>query len=306
MSSLISQKEYSKVLRRSTYITLITVLFLISIKAVAFWFTGSIVILSTLADSFFDFVITATNFFLVRISLREETDQHRFGFGKYEALSAFIEAMFIFSVSIFILFLSVQRMISPETIPYTNIALTVMIISIIVNFFLVRYQSNIIKQTESIAAKAEHTHYFQDLLTNFAVIIAIILVGNFNLTLADPIFAAAISFYMIYSSVGIFRKSIDVLIDKEVDDKLKEEIKNIVMSHPKVDGFHDFKTRQSGSSKGKFFMQMHIEINEHTSLNESHNIVDQVEERILEKFPDAEVILHVDPNNIVEKVVWND
>ena len=53
-------------------------------------------------------------------------------------------------------------------------------------------------------------------------------------------------------------------------------------------------------------MQMHIEINEHTSLNESHNIVDQVEERILEIFPDAEVILHVDPNNIVEKVVWND
>ena len=94
--------------------------------------------------------------------------------------------------------------------------------------------------------------------------------------------------------------------DKEIDDKLKDEIKQIVISHPKVDGFHDFKTRQSGSSQGKFFMQMHIEINEHTSLNESHNIVDQVEEQILKEFPDAEVILHVDPNNIVEKKVWND
>ena len=63
MAALIGQKEYGKVLKRSTYITLITVLFLILIKAIAFWFTGSIVILSTLADSFFDFVITATNFF---------------------------------------------------------------------------------------------------------------------------------------------------------------------------------------------------------------------------------------------------
>ena len=306
MAALIGQKEYGKVLKRSTYITLITVLFLILIKAIAFWFTGSIVILSTLADSFFDFVITATNFFLVRMSLREETDQHRFGFGKYEALSSFIEAMFIFSVSMFILFLSAQRVISPETIPHTNIALTVMIVSIIVNFFLVRYQSSIIKETESISARAEHTHYFQDLLTNLAVIVAIVLVGNFNLTLADPLFAAAISIYMIYSSIGIFRKSIDILIDKEIDDKLKDEIKQIVMSHPKVDGFHDFKTRQSGSSQGKFFMQMHIEINEHTSLNESHNIVDQVEEQILKEFPDVEVILHVDPNNIVEKKVWND
>ena len=131
MAALIGQKEYGKVLKRSTYITLVTVLFLILIKAIAFWFTGSIVILSTLADSFFDFVITATNFFLVRMSLREETDQHRFGFGKYEALSSFIEAMFIFSVSVFILFLSAQRVISPETIPHTNIALAVMIVSII-------------------------------------------------------------------------------------------------------------------------------------------------------------------------------
>jgi len=306
VSNQISQEEYGKILKRSTYITLITVLFLILIKAIAFWFTGSVVILSTLADSFFDFVITATNFFLVRISLREETNEHRFGFGKYEALSAFIEAMFIFSVSIFILFLSAQRVISPEAIPYTNIALTVMVVAIVVNFFLVRYQSRIIKKTQSISAHAEHTHYFQDLLTNSAVIVAIILVGNFNLTLADPLFAAAISIYMIYSSIAIFRKSISILIDKEIDNELKEEIKKIVLSHPKVDGFHDFKTRQSGSSQGKFFMQMHIEINEHTSLNESHNIADQVEEKILKEFPDAEVILHVDPNNILEKRVWDD
>ena len=262
MPSLIGQKQYSKVLRRSTYITLITVLFLISIKAVAFWFTGSIVILSTLADSFFDFVITATNFFLVRASLKKETDEHRFGFGKYEALSAFIEAMFIFLVSVFILYLSVLRFVSPETIPYTNIALIVMVVSIIVSYFLVRYQSNVIKQTKSTSARAEHTHYLQDVLTNAAVIVAIVLVGKFNLTLADPIFAAAISLYMIYSSIGIFRKSTDILIDKEVEDDLKDEIKSIVMSHHKVDGFHDFKTRQSGSSQGKFFMQIHIEIDE--------------------------------------------
>ena len=70
MSLSINYNEYATVLKRSTYVTLMTVLFLISIKAVAFWFTGSIVILSTLADSFFDFVITATNFFLVRTKVR--------------------------------------------------------------------------------------------------------------------------------------------------------------------------------------------------------------------------------------------
>ena len=54
-------------------------------------------------------------------------------------------------------------------------------------------------------------------------------------------------------------------------------------------------------SNGKFFMQMHIEVSEHVSLEESHNIADQVEENILNKFPDAEIILHVDPSNVIEE-----
>jgi ferrous-iron efflux pump FieF len=46
---------------------------------------------------------------------------------------------------------------------------------------------------------------------------------------------------------------------------------------------------------------MHIEVSEHVSLEESHNIADQVEENILDKFPDAQILLHVDPSHIVEK-----
>ena len=106
---------------------------------------------------------------------------------------------------------------------------------------------------------------------------------------------------MIYTTIAIFQKSIAVIIDREIDDDLKSEIFDIVKSHNKVLGFHDVRTRQSGSSKGKFFMQMHIEVSEHVSLEESHNIADQVEENILNQFPDAEIILHVDPSNVIEE-----
>ena len=166
---------------------------------------------------------------------------------------------------------------------------------------LVRFQTRIMKDTASLSVESEKLHYLSDLLTNIAAFVGIMLVMFADFSRADPLIAALIAFYMIYTTIAIFQKSIAVLIDREINDDLKSEIFDIVKSHNKVLGFHDVRTRQSGSSKGKFFMQMHIEVSEHVSLEESHNIADQVEENILNKFPDAEIILHVDPSNVIEE-----
>jgi ferrous-iron efflux pump FieF len=277
----ISQNEYGEKIKKSSLITLGVVLFLIIIKAFAYFATGSIIILSLLADSFFDLIITLTTFILVRISLKKNTNEYRFGYGKAEALSAFIEGIVILLISIFILYMAYKNFIDPEiTIINSEIALIVIAISIFATLMLVRFQTRIMKDTASLSVESEKLHYFSDLLTNIAAFVGI---------------------YMIYTTIAIFQKSIAVLIDREIDDDLKSEIFDIVKSHNKVLGFHDVRTRQSGSSKGKFFMQMHIEVSEHVSLEESHNIADQVEENILNKFPDAEIILHVDPSNVIEE-----
>ncbi len=299
----ISQIEYGEKIKKSSLITLGVVLFLIIIKTFAYFSTGSIIILSLLADSFFDLIITLTTFILVRISLKKNTNEYRFGYGKVEALSAFIEGIVISLISIFILYMAYQNFFTePEvTIINSEIAILVTAISIFATLMLVRFQTKIMKDTASLSAESEKLHYLSDLLTNIAAFIGIMLVMFADFSKADPLFAAIISVYMIYTTIAIFQKSIAVLIDREIDDDLKSEIFDIVKSHNKVLGFHDVRTRQSGSSKGKFFMQMHIEVSEHVSLEESHNIADQVEENILDKFPDAQILLHVDPSHIVEK-----
>ena len=298
----ISQNDYGEKIKKSSLITLGVVLFLIFIKAFAYFATGSIIILSLLADSFFDLIITLTTFILVRISLKKNTNEYRFGYGKAEALSAFIEGIVILLISIFVLYMAYQNFIDPEiTIINSEIALIVIAISIFATLMLVRFQTRIMKDTASLSVESEKLHYLSDLLTNIAAFVGIMLVMFADFSRADPLIAALISIYMIYTTIAIFQKSIAVLIDREIDDDLKSEIFDIVKSHNKVLGFHDVRTRQSGSSKGKFFMQMHIEVSEHVSLEESHNIADQVEENILNKFPDAEIILHVDPSNVIEE-----
>jgi len=298
----VTQSEYSEKVKRSSLITISVVAFLIIIKLIAYFFTGSIIILSVLADSIFDLIISLTSLVLVRISLQQQTSEYRFGYGKAEALAAFIEGLVILLISLSILILAFQKYQQPDTsMEYVNIATGVMIVSLITTFLLVRYQTKVMKETESLSLESEKLHYMSDLLTNFAALIGLVLVANFNFTKADPIIAALISIYLIYTTFEIFKKSVAVLIDREIDDELKKEIFEIVQSHNKVLGFHDVRTRQSGSSKGKFFIQMHIEVSEHVSLQESHNIADQVEDSILEKFPDSVVLLHIDPQNVIEK-----
>ena len=147
----ISQNEYGEKIKKSSLITLGVVLFLIIIKAFAYFATGSIIILSLLADSFFDLIITLTTFILVRISLKKNTNEYRFGYGKAEALSAFIEGIVILLISIFILYMAYQNFIDPEiTIINSEIALIVIAISIFATLMLVRFQTRIMKDTASL------------------------------------------------------------------------------------------------------------------------------------------------------------
>jgi len=297
---------YSDHVKRSTYITVSVVLFLIIIKLFAYIFTGSISILSTLADSVVDFVISFINLILISISLKPADDDHRWGHARLEAVTAFLEGIFLILTSLFILYMAAVRMIYPEDIESSSIGIVVMLISILVTLLLVRYQKTVIQKTSSLAISADHVHYKQDILSNIAALVALVLAANFGFTRIDPLMGALISFYILFSSIGIIRNSIDVLLDKEIDDDLKEEIKTIVLSQVKVEGFHDFKSRRSGGSRENFFIQMHLEINKHTSLLESHNISDAVEEKLKERFPEIQIILHVDPSDLVEEQEWHD
>ena len=128
----ISQENYSKKILRSSYITLATVLFLIVIKALAFHLSSSLILLAALFDSAFDLLISLTSLILVK--------NFRWGYGKIESLASFLEALFILFISISILIVAVNRYFNPEiNLSYSHVGITVMIISLITTFFLVRY-----------------------------------------------------------------------------------------------------------------------------------------------------------------------
>lgn len=270
---------------------------LLVIKAVAWLMTDSVALLSSLVDSLLDVVASALNFVAVRQALTPADAEHRFGHGKAEAIAGLGQSAIIAGSAAFLLFESSVRLIHPQSIEKTPVGIAVMGLAILLTLALVFYQRHVVRYTGSVAIRADSLHFKSDLLVNAGVIVALVLASTFGIERADPAFAMVIALYVARTAWQIWRTSIDMVMDRELPDEERARIRDIVRAHPEVVDIHDLRTRSAGT---RTFIQFHIELPTDCSLVHAHAVSDQVEARIAQAFPDAEIIIHADPYGIQE------
>jgi ferrous-iron efflux pump FieF len=289
--------EAGRLMRLATYASVATAAVLIAVKLVAWIYTDSVSLLSSLIDSVLDVIASMVNLLAVRHALTPADREHRFGHGKAEPLAALGQATFISGSAIFIVFEAGHRLFTPVPLPNTGFGIGVLIFSIVATLLLTRFQAYVIRKTGSFAIQADSLHYIGDLLVNTSVIIALLLVSQLGWIWADAVFGLGISIYILVNAWRIARGAYDMLMDRELPDEDRERIKQIVSAHPAVIDLHDLRTRASGRDT---FIQVHLELDGTLTLLQSHKIVEEVEARLNEAFPGAEVIIHQDPHGIVE------
>ena len=287
-----------RLLKAATYAAVATAGTLIAVKAVAWGFTGSVSVLSSLVDSLLDILASFINLLAVRHALVPADAEHRFGHGKAEAIAGLGQAAFIVGSGLFVMFEVADRLIHPEPVTHGTIGIGVMIFTILATAALVQFQRYVVRKTGSVAISADSLHYISDVLTNGSVIAALLLDAWLGWWLIDPLFGAAIAAYIIYSAWTIARQSYHLLMDRGLSDDARDKIIAIATAHPEVIAVHDLRTRSSGTQA---FIQLHLEMDGSMLLRRAHEIADEVEDRIREAFPNAEVIIHQDPDNVVER-----
>ena len=271
---------------------------LVALKAWAWYATGSVALLSSLADSILDFLASLIIFFAVRFALEPADREHRFGHGKLEAIAGLAQAMVITGSAIYVGVQAVSRLLAPQPIAAPAIGTGVMIVSLLMTITLVAFQRHIVSQTGSIAIGADAAHYQADVLTNIAVLAAIGFSTFFDWHLADPLLGLLVVVLILVSVRAIVIKSFDILLDHELTPAARREISTIASAHEAVKGVHDLRTRSSGIAQ---FIQFHLELSPELTLAEAHEITDQVENAVRQRFPKAEVIIHADPFGIAER-----
>ncbi len=292
-----SQKGTSRLLRLATYASVATALILIGVKATAWFMTGSLSILGTLVDSLMDVAASVINLFAVRYSLKSADDEHQFGHGKAESLAALAQASFITGSAFFLMIQAIERLNSPKTVNSVEAGVVVMVFSMAATVILVLFQYYVIRKTASTAIRADALHYVTDLLTNASTIVALIFI-SFGWQIVDPLFAMVIALYILYSAWQIAGDAIQMLMDRELSDEIRMQIRSLAQGHAEVIGVHGLRTRQSGQTK---IIQLHLELDDAISLSEAHAIAKEVEETLERKFPFADILIHQDPSDYVKK-----
>jgi ferrous-iron efflux pump FieF len=282
----------AKLMNIAAFASVATSATLLILKIGAFWMTGSIAVLAALADSATDLFTSLVNLFAVRHALTPADEDHRFGHAKAEPLAGLLQAAFIAGSATFLVFESVDHMISPLPVQNEIIGIAVMAISVLATIGLVIFQRFVVHRTRSLAIAADNMHYFGDLLTNLGVMLGLIFAVNFGWRIADPLIGLAVAAVLSWSAWKVFHQSYDQLMDRELPDAARERIKAIALKHPEVRGIHDLRTRAAGTLT---FIQCHIEMDPGIGLSRAHEVSDDVEKALMDTFPGAEIIIHQDP-----------
>lgn len=290
--------ETARLMRVATYASVSVALTLTVAKLGAWFVSDSVSLLSSLVDSLLDAGASIISLLAVRHALQPADREHRFGHGKAESLAGLGQAMFIAGSGVFLILEASDRLLNPQPVVHGDLGIAIMIIATVMTIGLVMFQVYVVRKTRSLAIKADSVHYRVDILVNVAVIASLVLSTRFGLTIADPLFAIAIVGYMGWGALKIGREAYDQLMDRELPDEERDKIKKIAMRHPKVHSVHDLRTRSSGPNT---FIQLHLDMDRDISLMEAHEIGDAVMYDVEDAFPNAEVLIHQDPEGVDER-----
>lgn len=270
---------------------------LVLIKALAFVFSGSVAVLSSLIDSALDTLLSFMNFCAVYYASRPPDEDHRYGHGKMEGIAALAQSAVIMGGTVFLFIESLGKFVSGEEMQRHMLVIVIMLISVAIGSAIVFIQKRAVKKSASLSIEADSAHYSSDIIMNGAIILVIIAQYLGAPYWLDGLCGLAVSFWLGKLSLEVGQKGVDMILDRELPSSERKKILSIIKAHEQVLGVHDLRAIKSGMSE---LIMFDIEADPELSLHDAHAITKELEAEILEIFPFAQIMIHVDPHGEIE------
>jgi ferrous-iron efflux pump FieF len=286
-------------LNRSAALASISVAVLLAgLKLHAAWVTGSSAMLGSLADTSLDLIASLATLAGVWIAAQPDDAEHRFGHGKAEALAAMFQVVLISISAIGIAWRAAVQLIEGARVEAAGEGIGVSAIAIAATLGLLAWQRHVIRRTGSLAIATDHVHYKSDLLLNLAVIAALALDQYAGIAGADPVFGLGIAAWLGWGAWRASHAAIEQLMDREWPDDKRERFLQVIARHPELRGVHDMRTRTSGN---RDFVQFHVWVDPNMTVRHAHRVMDEIEAKLHAEFPDVEILIHPDPEGLVDE-----
>lgn len=249
MADTTARTDEAQLNRRKEQVALISIgvsALLMIAKAIAGVMTGSLALLSDAANSLVDVGATTLTWLAVREAHKPADEQHHYGHGKFESMSALAETAFLFLLSGIVAFEGIRRLASDESVVEPSwLAGAILLGAIVVDGWRWWTLKKVAKETGSEALEADALHFSSDLVNSIFVLIALGLTAM-GFPAADALIAIGVSVYIAIAGFGLARKTISTLLDA-APRGVAEQVHAIVNAVPGVVSVAQVKVRPAGS-----------------------------------------------------------
>lgn len=250
---------------------------------------------SITADAFNNLSDAGSNIVTIagtKISGKPVDEEHPFGHGRIEYISAMIVSFFIFIMGFELGKSSIEKIISPQEVRFSLLSLILLICAISVKFYMALLNGRLYKITDNISLKAVKQDSLNDCIATGSAIAAMVISSMTDFKIADGIIGLAVSVFIFISGIKLVRDITSKLLGEAPSKELVENIEKIISEEKEILGIHDLIIHDYGTDKR--IASVHAEVSANMDIVKIHDIIDKVEKRILKELK-VVMCIHMDP-----------
>ena len=275
----------------TSIIGIISNVILFIIKFFIGFISGSIAITADAFNNLSDVLSSLITIIGFKLSKAPPDKEHPFGHGRMEYISAFIISFMVLVVGFEFIKTSIERILNPSIVKFELLPFILLIITVFVKLWLGYFNTSIGKKINSSAIKASGMDAFGDVFTSFCVAISF-LASKFTTIPIDAYIGGLVSLFIIYAGLSLLKETVSSLLGEAPDPEFVKQIIDELMRYDNVTNVHDLIIHNYGV--GNAMASVHIEFPTDVDIIEMHNIIDQAEREISEKYK-LLLTIHMDP-----------
>ena len=280
-------------LTRFAWLAIAAAFVTIGLKTGAWLVTDSVGLLSDAAESVVNLVAAVGALIALRVAAAPADDSHHFGHAKAEYFSAAVEGAMIAVAALIIIWQAVLRLLDPRPLEDIGLGLGISIVASVVNGLVAVILVRAGREHRSITLTADGKHLLTDVVTSVGVVIGVALVWLTGLDWLDPVIALLVAVNILWAGWGLINESAHGLMDHTMDEQDNVDIATTLERWTTDEvHFHGLRTRVAGH---RSFAEVHVLVPGVWSVQRAHDLVEDVEAELHERFPDLAVSAHIEP-----------
>ena len=236
-----------------------------------------------------------------KMSQKKIDADHPWGHGRMEYITALFVDVLILLVGFELLQSSIDKIIHPEMPSISNITIILLVVAILVKLWLFLFYRKIAKKIDSAAIKGTAYDSISDSVSTLAVLISAFVARFANISI-DGYVSLIVSVFILFTGLKAIKEIIDLLLGQKPDPDFVNEIIEFTKNYKEIHGIHDIMVHDYGP--GRKIVSFHAEVPADSDILKAHDIIDQMEQDIFDKF-NCITTIHMDPIVVDDEEINN-